>query len=113
MRLTYSSICLALPLVLAAGGAFAQTEIISPVQTEIIAPSAPPPMRAEPIPPPPGASTMTWEAGYWSWNGGNWVWMAGHYVERPSAQAVWQPGHWLEQSNGWLWVAGRWQITGG
>jgi len=105
MRLKYSSLCLAVPLILAAGGAFAQTEII--------APSAPPPMRVEPVPPPPSAGTVSWEPGFWSWNGGNWVWVAGHYVERPSAQAVWEPGHWVEQANGWLWVAGRWQVSGG
>lgn len=76
---------------------------------EVIAPSAPPAVREEVVPPPPSA-TVTWEPGFWSWSGANWQWVSGHYVERPSPQAVWEPGHWTQAANnGWLWIQGRWR----
>src|SRR5215831_14540626 len=39
----------------------------------IVAPVAPPPPRAELIPPAPAAS-MVWQAGHWSYNGTSWDW---------------------------------------
>lgn len=97
---------LALPTVIALAGtpAFAQTTI------QLIAPSAPPEIRAEVVPPPP-TTTVTWEAGHWSWSNDQWVWTAGHYAQRPTPQAVWEPGHWVRQANGWLWVDGSWRMA--
>jgi len=80
--------------------------------TVIIAPSAPPPVRVETIPPPPTAETqaMYWQPGHWMWSGANWEWAPGQYVQRPAPQAVWEPGHWvLQPTGGYVWVDGHWQ----
>jgi hypothetical protein len=78
--------------------------------TEMIAPTAPPALPDETIPPPPSA-TMAWVAGHWSWSGQSWVWVAGHYLEQPAPRSVWVPGHWVQRPEGWLWVEGKWQVA--
>ncbi|HUA53004.1 MAG TPA: hypothetical protein VMB81_12620 [Candidatus Sulfotelmatobacter sp.] len=79
---------------------------------QIIAPTAPPALRTEVVPPPPTPGVaVTWQSGYWNWNNNQWVWMPGHYVDTPSPQAVWEPGHWAQEPNGWLWVQGRWRMA--
>jgi WXXGXW repeat (2 copies) len=94
----------------------AQVVMPTPVQlaqsTVVIAPNPPPPLRTEPVPPPPSVEThvMYWQQGHWMWNGANWEWASGQYVQRPAPQAVWEPGHWAQQpSGGYVWVDGHWQ----
>jgi hypothetical protein len=83
-----------------------------PVQSPIIiAPSAPPPVRAETIPPQPPTEgyAMYWRPGHWMWDGSSWSWTQGQYVQRPTPQATWEPGHWVQQpTGGYIWVDGRW-----
>ena len=68
---------------------------------------APPPLRQEAVPPPPGA-VMVWTQGYWSWPGG-WVWVPGRYVARPYAHAVWVPGQCRPRHGSSVWVPGHWR----
>ena len=78
--------------------------------TVIIAPSAPPPLRVETIPPPPASEVVSWQAGHWAWDGTTWHWDEGHYVQAPAPTAVWEPGHWAAQmSGGYVWVDGHWR----
>ncbi len=78
--------------------------------TIIIAPTAPPPVRVETMPPPSPGGTLSWQAGRWAWVDGNWQWMDGRYVQGPQPNAVWVPGHWDQYSSGgYNWVDGHWQ----
>ncbi|WP_374729594.1 hypothetical protein [Caballeronia choica] len=74
-------------------------------QAVIIAPSAPPPMRFEPVPPPrPGYG---WDGGHWRWEGGRYVWAPGHW-QPVHAGYRWMPGHWVQTAHGWRWIDGHW-----
>lgn len=57
----------------------------------VIAPSAPPAPRYEPVPPP--RAGFVWDAGRWNWEG----------------RYVWVPGHWVEAVAGRRWAAGVWE----
>jgi hypothetical protein len=98
----------ALPIIAAIAAVPAVALAQSTIQ--IIAPSAPPPVRTEVVPPPPTPGiAVTWEAGHWDWRNNQWAWMPGHYVDTP--QTVWEPGHWAQEPNGWLWIEGRWRVA--
>lgn len=60
-------------------------------QTVIIAPHAPPPPRAEVVPPP--RAGYAWDPGHWRWEGGGYRWV---------------PGHWAARGPNWRWVPGHW-----
>jgi WXXGXW repeat (2 copies) len=75
--------------------------------TVIVAPYAPPPLRAEAAPPAPSALAM-WQPGHWNWDGTQYAWVAGHYDERPSPSANWTPGYWQQGPAGWTWINGYW-----
>jgi hypothetical protein len=96
-----SLIVLATVLGLSATTAMAQS-------TVVIAPSAPPPVREEIIPPAP-STDVVWQPGHWSWNGTQYTWVSGVYVAQPRPQVAWVPGHWDQSPNGWAWVDGYWQ----
>ncbi len=76
--------------------------------TVVIAPSAPPAIREEMVPPAP-STDVVWQSGHWSWNGAQYIWVSGVYVARPRPQVAWVPGHWDQSPNGWTWVDGYWQ----
>ncbi|HWE76162.1 MAG TPA: hypothetical protein VG328_23580 [Stellaceae bacterium] len=76
--------------------------------TVVIAPSAPPTVREEIIPPAP-STDVVWQPGHWAWTGSQYTWVSGVYVARPRPQVAWVPGHWDRGSNGWTWVDGYWQ----
>ena len=77
-------------------------------ETRMIAPSAPPEVRAEVIPPAPN-DLEVWYPGHWQWTGASWDWAPGHYVTRPRVTAMWQPGHWeVQPAGGYMWVEGHW-----
>ena len=76
--------------------------------TVVIAPSAPPPIRQETVPPAP-APDVVWQSGHWAWNGAQYVWVNGVYVARPRPQVAWVPGHWDQTPTGYTWVDGYWQ----
>lgn len=67
----------------------------------------PPPLRVEPVPPPPvGPHRWVWTPGYWRWNGHRYVWIGGRYVQR--AHGYWRPGRWEHRPGGWIWIGGGW-----
>jgi hypothetical protein len=72
------------------------------------APSPPPPMQVEIVPPAPGPMAY-WSPGHWAWNGTTYVWVGGVYINRPTAQAVFVPGHYAQTPRGWVWINGQWQ----
>ncbi len=73
----------------------------------VIAPSAPPPMRYEPMPPPrPG---YTWTRGYWDWNGRAYGWREGRWV-RARPGYVWTEPTWYQDGRGWRRAQGRWDM---
>jgi hypothetical protein len=74
-------------------------------QTEIIIQQAPPPMRAEPI--PPERSGYAWDRGHWRWDGRAYAWMPGHW-QPVRRNAHWRPGHWVARGPNWFWMEGRW-----
>ncbi len=77
---------------------------------EIIAPTPPPPLRYEAVPPPPRpAEIIQWRPGRWHWDGREYVWVPGEYIERPRAAAVWVPGHWDPRGSSWVWIEGHWR----
>lgn len=74
-------------------------------QEVIIAPSAPPPLRAEPV--PPGRAGYVWDGGHWRWAGRGYAWVPGHW--RPvRVGAHWVPGHWVQRGPNWRWMEGHW-----
>jgi hypothetical protein len=81
--------------------------------TVIIAPTAPPAVRVEMVPPAP-STTMIWQPGHWAYADNNWNWIPGQYAAPPPQMAVWDPGHWVQQpTGGYAWVEGRWRTSGG
>lgn len=60
----------------AATAAFALAPAIA--QTIVIAPSAPPPMRQEVLPPARGG--YVWDPGHWVARGPQWRWVEGHWA---------------------------------
>ncbi|MCY0858330.1 YXWGXW repeat-containing protein [Cupriavidus sp. D39] len=74
-------------------------------QTIVIAPSAPPPMRQEVLPPARGG--YVWDPGHWQWRNGAYVWLRGHW--RPARAGYrWVSGHWVARGPQWRWVEGHW-----
>ncbi|MBV9106871.1 MAG: YXWGXW repeat-containing protein [Verrucomicrobia bacterium] len=69
---------------------------------------APPPVRVETAPPPPG-HYYVWDPGHWKWDGRRYVWVPGHYIHNPHHYVKWIPGHWVERHGGWYWVEGHWR----
>ncbi len=67
-----------------------------------------PPLRAEVVPPPPGARYV-WVPGYWRWNGVRYAWERGRYLLRPTRYRAWVPAHWAQRGGGWAWVGGHWR----
>jgi len=76
------------------------------------APTRPPAVHAELVPPPPGGGPVVWQPGHWDYTGdaGNrWAWHDGHYVPPPPGETTWVPGRWSHASNGsWVWIDGHW-----
>ncbi len=74
-------------------------------QVVIVAPSAPPAVRYEPV--PPARVGYVWDRGHWRWDHGQYVWAPGHWqVERVGHR--WTEGHWAAREGAWRWVPGHW-----
>ncbi len=78
------------------------------VTVEIIAPTAPPPPRAEVRPRRPGPM-FVWVPGYWAWGHGRFAWVSGHWDRPPHHGGVWVEGHWAPRHHQWVWVPGHWR----
>jgi hypothetical protein len=73
------------------------------------APMAPPPVRHETVPSPPGArERYAWDPGHWHWDGNGFVWTAGAWLPRPYAGAIRMPGLWVGHDRRWLFIVGHW-----
>jgi hypothetical protein len=98
---------------LAAAAALGLASPAAAQSTVIIAPSAPPPVRVESVPPAP-STAMVWQPGHWAWSNSSWNWIPGNYAAPPQQMAVWDPGHWVQQpTGGYVWVEGHWHASGG
>lgn len=92
-------------LVLAASGALTVAAPASAAEV-ILAPSAPPPLRAEVVPAP--RMGYVWDRGHWRWYHGQYVWAPGHW-QRVRVGYHWVPGHWASRGPNWVWVPGHWR----
>jgi hypothetical protein len=96
-RQTFLRLLTAGVLTLGASTAFAQAVIVAPM--------APPPPRAEPMPPP--RAGYAWDPGHWRWAGGRYVWVGGHW-QTGRVGYRWVPGHWVAHGPNWQWVPAHW-----
>jgi hypothetical protein len=71
---------------------------------------APPPLRPEFRPAPPGPPRFWyWQSGHWRWNGARYYWQPGVWVHRPHPRAFWVAPHWVHRPGGWFFVEGHWR----
>lgn len=70
----------------------------------IIAPSAPPAVRYEPVPPP--RAGFVWDPGHWNWEG-RYVWVPGHWVAAVAGRR-WVEGVWSPYRGQYRYVPGHW-----
>ena len=86
--------------------------IIAPIPVPVVRFSyvdrEPPPVRREPVPPPP-APDHYWAAGHWTWDGHAYLWVPGAWHRRVQPSGVWVDGHWDRQPQGWVWIEGHWR----
>jgi hypothetical protein len=68
---------------------------------------APPPLRAEVLPPP--RSGYVWAPGYWELRDGQHVWRPGHW-ERERMGYTYVPPTWVQRDNRWYFEPGRWVL---
>lgn len=78
--------------------------VVAPASGEIVAYSAPPPVRYEVVgvAPAPG---YFWVGGTWFWEGGRYAWHSG-YWEAPRPGYRWVPHTWRHVNNGWRTAPG-------
>ncbi|MGI4846888.1 MAG: YXWGXW repeat-containing protein [Janthinobacterium lividum] len=73
--------------------------------TTVIVQTAPPPLRAEPMPPP--RHGYVWVPGYWNWQANRHVWVGGQWVRERPGYAYRQPV-WVDHGGRWEMVRGGW-----
>jgi hypothetical protein len=71
--------------------------------------TAPPPPRAERVPPP--RRGYVWAPGHHEWRGGRHVWVRGEYVRARPGYAYRAP-EWRERDGRWEYNRGRWDRDG-
>lgn len=71
----------------------------------IVAPSAPPAPRYEPIPAARGG--FVWNRGHWSWEHGRYVWIGGDWIAERAGHR-WVPGAWVAYRGQYRWVPAHW-----
>lgn len=76
-----------------------------PVVT-IYATTAPPPLRAERMPPP--RHGYVWAPGYWNWAHNRYAWQPGHWV-RARHGYHYAPPRWAPEGKRWRRYDGGWQ----
>lgn len=82
-------------------------------------PSSPTYVRMAPTPPPPqkaempqdvnDARSQIWRPGYWSYGDLGYEWIPGRVIDRPAPTAVWSPDHWAQHTYGWAFECGHWE----
>jgi len=67
---------------------------------------APPPLRVETAPPPPGFDAY-WVHGHWAWNGREYVWSNGHWTQARRDEVLVRAS-WELQDGRWVFHPERW-----
>jgi hypothetical protein len=67
---------------------------------------APPPPRAEVVPPP--RHGYVWAPGYWAWRHRRHVWIGGHW-EHLHRGRHWVPDHWDNVAGRYHFIPGHWE----
>ncbi len=86
-----------------------QVQIAPPVAQDVM--MAPPRMRFERRPPPPGPGYV-WIGGYWGWNGSQHAWTAGQWQAPPQQGQTWSAPQWQHRGRGWRFRQGGWNGGG-
>lgn len=81
----------------------------SVAQAQVYVQVAPPPPRAERVPPP--RRGMVWQPGHWEWRGNRHVWIGGQYLRARPGYAYRAP-EWRERDGRWEYNRGRWDRDG-
>ncbi len=76
-------------------------------QIHVFIGGAPPPLRYERRPPPPGEG-YAWVDGYWGDQGGRYVWVPGRWNRPPYPGAYWNHPHYDHYQEGWRMHEGHW-----
>lgn len=79
----------------------------SPIQAEIVVPTAPPPLQQEIIMPQPSPAHV-WMPGFWGWHN-HWVWTPGRWALPPHPGAHWQAPVWAPHRGAWHYRPGHWR----
>jgi hypothetical protein len=97
---------LAAALAVVGASAFNCTPAEARVVVSIYAPTAPPPLRAERMPPP--RVGYVWVPGSWSWgHNRRYVWQRGHSI-RERRGYHYAPSRWEQDGQRWRYDRGRW-----
>ncbi|XAH24253.1 YXWGXW repeat-containing protein [Xylophilus sp. GW821-FHT01B05] len=78
-------------------------------QAQVYVQVAPPPPRAERMPPP--RRGMVWAPGHWEWRGGRHVWVRGVWMQERRGYHYRQPA-WVQRGNRWEMQRGGWDRDG-
>ena len=78
---------------------------VAQAQPGIVVQVAPPPPRAERMPPP--RRGQMWVPGHWEWRGHRHVWVGGNWMRERRGYAYRQP-EWRERDGRWEYNRGRW-----
>jgi len=98
-------------LLLAALVAGAFGSISLPASADVVVvQTAPPPPRAERVPPP--RRGYVWAPGHWEWRGGHHVWVDGSWM-RERRGYVYHAPTWVERDGRWVMERGSWVRGGG
>ena len=78
-----------------------------PVDAQVQASDAPPPLPEYDQPPCPEAGYL-WTPGYWGYGGGGYYWVPGTWVQPPQVGVLWTPGYWGFVGGMYAFHAGYW-----
>src|SRR6202453_1372239 len=79
----------------------------APVEVEVQATEAPPPLPDYDQPPCPEDGWL-WTPGYWAYSTGGYYWIPGTWVAPPQVGVLWTPGYWGFVGGVYLFHAGYW-----
>jgi WXXGXW repeat (2 copies)/Thrombospondin type 3 repeat len=72
---------------------------------DVVVHVAPPPLRAERVPPP--RRGYVWVPGYWDWRGNRHIWIRGNWVQERPGYMYNRPA-WVERDGRWHMQRGEW-----
>lgn len=89
----------------ALAGGFSTASAPSAAAVDIYVQQAPPPLRAERVPPP--RRGYMWTPGHWDWRGHRHVWVSGTWMRDRPGYRYNQP-NWVERDGRWHMERGGW-----